>query len=85
MYADDTKICAYANDYYDIIDNINYDLENGCYKISSKVIHKNQLLFIASSFNIKNIIIQNSILIYNAPVSRAENYTCLGVDVRLCV
>jgi hypothetical protein len=38
-------------------------------------------MYIGSSFNIKNKIAQNPILINNVPVPRTENYTCLGVDL----
>jgi hypothetical protein len=38
-------------------------------------------MYIGSSFNIKNKIAQNPILIINVPVPRTENYICLGVDL----
>ena len=38
-------------------------------------------MYIRSSFNIKNRIAQNPILIDNVPVPRTESYICLGVEL----
>ena len=85
MYADDTEIYASAKDGDELVTNINSDLEN-----VRKWMFQNKLqmyptktkhMYIGSSFNIKNKIAQNPILINNVPVPRTENYTCLGVDL----
>ena len=47
---------------------------------------KSKYMFIGSSYNIKNKICNQPILINNTPVPRVTNYKCLGVnlDVKLC-
>ena len=42
---------------------------------------KTKYMCVGSSFNIKNKIAQNPILINNVPVPRTESYTCLGVEL----
>ena len=42
---------------------------------------KTKYMYIGSSFNIKNKIAQNPVLINNVPVPRTESYTCLGVEL----
>ena len=85
MYADDTEIYASAKDGDELVTNINSDLENvRKWMLQNKLqIHptKTKHMYIGSSFNIKNKIAQNPILINNVPVPRTENYTCLGVDL----
>ena len=85
MYADDMEIYASAKDGDEMITNINSDLENvRKWMLQNKLqIHptKTKHMYIGSSFNIKNKIGQNPILINNVPVPRMENYTCLGVEL----
>ena len=85
MYADDTEIYTSAKDGDELVTNINSDLENvRKWMLQNKLqIHptKTKHMYIGSSFNIKNKIAQNPILINNVPVPRTENYTCLGVDL----
>ena len=80
MYADDTGIYASANDCYELVNNtdkLKWMLQNKLQIHPKKTKH----MYIGSSFNIKNKIAQNPILINNASVPRTENYTCLGVDI----
>jgi hypothetical protein len=85
MYADDTEFYTSAKDGDELVTNINSDLENvRKWMLQNKLqIHptKTKHMYIGSSFNIKNKIAQNPILINNVPVPRTENYTCLGVDL----
>ena len=85
MYADDTEIYASAKDCDELVNIINCDLENvhkwmllNKLQIHSK---KTKYMYVGSSFNIKNKIAQNPILINNVPVPRTESYTCLGVEL----
>jgi hypothetical protein len=72
MYADDTEIYASAKDGDELVTNINSDLENvRKWMLQNKLqIHptKTKHMYIGSSFNIKNKIAQNPILINNVPV-----------------
>jgi hypothetical protein len=85
MYADDTEIYASAKDGDELVTNINSDLENvRKWMLQNKLqIHptKTKHMYIGSSFNIKNKIAQNPILINNVPVPRTENYTCMPGSV----
>ena len=87
MYADDTEIYASAKDGDELVTNINSDLENvRTWMLQNKLqIHpaKTKHMYIGSSFNIKNKIAQNPILINNVPVPRTENYMhmLIGVDL----
>jgi hypothetical protein len=67
MYADDTEIYVFAKDGDELVTNINSDLENvRKWMLQNKLqIHptKTKHMYIGSSFNIKNKIAQNPILI----------------------
>ena len=80
-----TEIYASAKDGDELVTDINSDLENvRKWMLQNKLqIHatKTKQMYIGLSFNIKNKIPQNPILINNVSVPRMENYTCLGVDL----
>ena len=90
LYADDSEICASSDNSSDLISKLNEDLKN-----LSRWMRKNKLqihptkskyMFIGSSYNIKNNICNEPILINSTPVPRVTNYKCLGVnlDDKLC-
>ena len=85
MYADDTKIYASSQHGDEVVANLNCDLENvRKWMVQNRLqIHptKTKHTYIGSSYNIKNNISSNPILINNIPVPRAGNYTCLGVSL----
>ena len=84
MYADGTEIYASAKDCDELVNIINCDLENvhEWMLLNKLQIHpkKTKYMYIGSSFNFKNKIAQNPILINNVPVPRTESYTRLGVE-----
>ena len=90
MYPDDTEIYASFNNSNDLTFTLNDDLKN-----ISKWMSKNKLkvhptkskyMMIESSYNIKNNICNQPILINNTPVPRVTKYKCLGInlDDKLC-
>ena len=90
LYADDSEIYASSDNSSDLISKLNEDLKN-----LSRWMRKNKLqihptkskyMFIGSSYNIKNNICNEPILINSTPVPRVTNYKCLGVnlDEKLC-
>ena len=90
LYADDSEIYASSDNSSDLISKLNEDLKN-----LSRWMRKNKLqihptkskyMFIGSSYNIKNNICNEPILINSTPVPRVTNYKCLGVnlDDKLC-
>ena len=85
MYADDTEIYASSKHGDELVANLNCDLENvRKWMVQNRLqIHptKTKCMYIGSSYNIKNNISSNPILINNISVPRTENYTCLGVSL----
>ena len=90
LYADDSEIYASSDNSSDLISKLNEDLKN-----LSRWMRKNKLqihptkskyMFIGSSYNIKNNICNEPILINSTPVPMVTNYKCLGVnlDDKLC-
>ena len=90
LYADDSEIYASSDNSSDLISKLNEDLKN-----LSRWMRKNKLqihptkskyMFIGYSYNIKNNICNEPILINSTPVPRVTNYKCLGVnlDDKLC-
>lgn len=90
LYADDTVIHASSNDSSELVSKLNRDLNDlSNWMAKNKLqIHptKSKHMFIGSSYNIKNKICDQPILINNIPVPRVFSYKCLGVglDDRLC-
>ena len=72
LYADDTVICASSNDHVDLVNKVNIDLENvsKCMLQNKIQIHpcKSKHMFIGSSYNLKNKVSSNPILINNKPI-----------------
>ena len=85
LYADDTEICASSNDCVDLVNKVNIDLDSTYqWMLQNKLqIHpgKSKHMFIGSSYNLKNKISSNPILINNKPIPRTKHYSCLGVNM----
>jgi hypothetical protein len=85
LYADDTEIYASSHNVNDLIDNINYDLNNVTqWMVNNKLqIHpkKSKCMFIAYPYKIKNIPQGITILINNVPVPRLNCYKCFGITL----
>ena len=90
LYVDDSEIYASSDNSSDLISKLNEDLKNlSRWMRENKLqIHptKSKYMFIGSSYNIKNNICNEPILINSTTVPRVTNYKCLGVnlDDKLC-
>ncbi len=78
-------IYASSNDCADLVNKVNIDLENiRKWMMQNKLqIHpsKSKHMFIGSSYNLKNKVSSNPILINNKPIPRTNKYPCLGVNM----
>ena len=85
MYADDTEIYASSKQGDKLVANLNCDLENvRKWMLQNRLqIHptKTKYMYIGSSYDIKNKISSNPILINNIPKPRTGTYRCLGVSL----
>ena len=85
LYADDTEIYASSNNCDDLVDKVNFDLQNiHKWMIENKLqthSNKSKHMFIGSSYNLKNKMTRKPILINNQPIPRTDSYSCLGVNV----
>ena len=85
LYADDSEIYASSDNSSDLISKLNEDLKNLSWwmRKNKLQIHptKSKYMFIGSSYNIKNNICNEPILINSTPVPRVTNYKCLGVNL----
>ena len=85
MYANDTEIYASSKHGDELVANLNCDLENvRQWMLQSRLqIHptKTKYMYNGSSYNIKNKISSNPILINNVLVPRIGTYTCHGVSL----
>ena len=85
LYADDTEICSFADNFDTLIENLNYDLNNVTQWLSdNRLTHhsgKSKVMFIGSSYNLKNKVNDNPVLLNYTPVPRTDKFTCLGVDI----
>ena len=83
LYADDTEISSSLVD--TLIKNLNYYLNNIRKWLSkNKLKHhptKSKVMFVGSSRNLNKKVKDNCVLLNNAPISRADTITCLGVDL----
>ena len=75
LYADDTEIYASSNNCDDLVDKVNFDLQNiHKWLIENKLqthFNKSKHMFIGSSYNRKNKITRKPILINNQPIPTA--------------
>ena len=85
LYSDDTEISSSSDNFDTLIKNLNYDLNNIRKWLSkNKLKHhptKSKVMFIGSSSNLNKKVKDNCVLLNNAPISRADTFTCLGVDL----
>ena len=85
MYADDTEIYASSIHGDELAATVIMKMDgNRKWMLQNRLqIHptKTKYMYIGSSYNIKNKISSNPILINNVPVPRTGTYTCLGVSL----
>ena len=85
LYADDTQISSFSDNYDTLVENLNCDLHNIHNWLSdNKLQHhlkKCKVMFIGSPRNLSSKIGDKPVLINNAPVPRTETFTCLGVKL----
>ena len=85
LYADDTEICASSRNYADLVAKVNIDLENTHkWMLKNKLqIHptKSKYMIIGSSYNLKNKVSSDPVLINNVAIPKINKYTCLGVTM----
>lgn len=85
LYADDTQIFASSDNYDELVDLLNSDLENISRWLSdNKLQHhatKTKLMFIGSRYNIQNKIGDKSVMFKNVPLIRYRSFKCLGVEL----
>ena len=85
LYADDTEIYASSNNCDDLVDKVNFDLQNiHKWMIENKLqthSNKSKHMCIGSSYNLKNKITRKPILINNQPIPSTDSYSCLGVNM----
>ena len=78
------NLCIF-NDCADLVNKVNIDLENiRKWMMQNKLqIHPSKLkhMFIAFSYNLKNKVSSNPILINNKQVPRTNKYSCLDVNM----
>ena len=83
LYADDTQIFSSSYDCDELVANLNSDLINiRNWLVKNKLqIHptKSKLMFIGSSYNLKNKICDHPVLVNYQPVPRIDAHKCLGV------
>jgi hypothetical protein len=76
LYADDTEIYASSNNCDDLVDKVNFDIQNiHKWMIENKLqthSNKSKHMFIGSSYNRKNKIIRKPTLINNQPIPTAR-------------
>ena len=85
LYADDTEISSTSDNFDDLIEELNFDLDSiRIWLAKNKLKHhptKSKVMFIGSSHNLNNKIKENHVLLNNVPVPRTDIFTCLGVDL----
>ena len=84
-YADDTQIYASSDNYDELVNFLNPDLENISRWLSNnKLQHhatKTKLMFIGSPYNIRNKIGDKSVIFRNTPLLRYRFFKCFGVEI----
>ena len=85
LYADDTEICASSRNYADLVAKVNIDLESTHkWMLKNKLqIHptKSKYTIIGYSYNLKNKVSSDPVLINNVPLTKINKYTSLGVTM----
>ena len=89
LYADDTQIFASSNDYAELIDSLNYDLNNiGQWLVKNKLQHhptKTKVMIIGSTYNLNNKVHDYPVMLNNKVIPRTHSFECLGalIDEKL--
>ena len=85
LYADDKEIFTSSENYDDLAAKVNIDLEitNRCMQKNKLQIHptKSKYMIVGSSYNFKNKVSSNPILINNVPIPSINKYKCLGMTM----
>lgn len=85
LYADDTEIFSSSHDFDKLIENLNTDLKNiHNWLAKNKLQHhptKSKLMFIGSSYNLKNKVGEGCVYLGDKPVPRTGSQKCLGVEI----
>ena len=85
LYADDTQISSFSDNYDTLVENLNCDLHSIHNWLSDNklqhLLKKCKVMFIGSPRNLTSKIEDKPVLINNAPVPRTGTFTCLGVKL----
>ena len=85
LYADDTQIYAPPANFADLVAKLNKDLENIVKLLSQNKLQlhtkKTKVMFIGSSYNLKNKVGDGQVMINDKPVTRYTSFRCLGVEL----
>ena len=83
VYADDTQIFASSNDYAELINNLNFDLNNiSQWLAKNKLQHhptKTKVMIIGSSYNLNNKVYDYPVMLNGKVIPRTNSFECLGV------
>ena len=83
LYADDTQIFASSNDYAELIDSLNFDLNNiSQWLAKNKLQHhptKTEVMIIGSSYNLNNKVYDYPVMLNSKVIPRTNSFECLGV------
>ena len=83
LYADDTQIFASSNDYAELIDSLNFDLNNiSQWLAKNKLQHhptKTKVMIIGSSYNLDNKVYDYPVMLNCKVIPRIDFFECLGV------
>ena len=85
LYADDTQIYAASDNYDELVNLLNSDLQNiSKWLLHNKLQHhatKTKLMSIGSPYNIRNKIGNKLVIFNNKPLVRFQSFKCLGVEL----
>ena len=85
MYADDTQIYASSASFSELVLNFNHDLENIVKWLPQIKLQlhseKTKVMFIGSTYNLRNKVGNEQVMINNKPVTRYSLFRCLGVEL----
>ena len=83
FYADDTQIFASSNDYAELIDSLNFDLNNiSQWLAKNKLQHhptKTKVMIIGSSYNLNNKVYDYPVMLNSKVIPGTNSFECLGV------
>ena len=83
LYADDTQIFASSNDYAELIDSLNFYLNNiSQWLAKNKLQHhptKTKIMIIGSSYNLNNKVYDYPVMLNSKVIPWTNSFECLGV------